>query len=53
MDLFDADTLESLRDMAMEKKRKVFVPAGALWGATDIQKMADRGTLKVSAQGEC
>ena len=26
----------------------LYVPAGALWGGHDIQKMADRGTLKVS-----
>lgn len=25
----------------------LYVPAGAFWGAEDILKMADRGTLKV------
>lgn len=25
----------------------LYVPAGAFWGAEDIMKMADRGTLKV------
>ena len=26
----------------------LYVPAGAFWGGQDVQKMADRGTLKVS-----
>ena len=25
----------------------LYVPVGALWGGHDIQRMADRGTLKV------
>lgn len=25
----------------------LYVPAGAFWGGHDVQKMADRGTLKV------
>lgn len=25
----------------------LYVPAGAFWGGQDVQKMADRGTLKV------
>ena len=26
----------------------LYVPVGAFWGAEDVKKMADRGTLKVS-----
>ena len=26
----------------------LYVPSGAFWGAEDVKKMADRGTLKVS-----
>lgn len=26
----------------------LYIPAGAFWGGQDVQKMADRGTLKVS-----
>lgn len=29
----------------------LYVPSGALWGANDIQKMADRGSLKVCCNG--
>ena len=25
----------------------LYIPAGALWGGQDVQKMADRGTLRV------
>lgn len=39
----DADVERSVR--AAAKKRACFVPAGALWGALDIGKMADRGNL--------
>jgi hypothetical protein len=28
----------------------LYVPVGAFWGGQDIQKMADRGTLKVRVQ---
>lgn len=28
--------------------RGLYIPAGAFWGAEDILKMADEGTLKVS-----
>ncbi|KAE9416639.1 hypothetical protein Angca_006785, partial [Angiostrongylus cantonensis] len=43
--LADADLLESIRSTALAKKRRVLVPAGAFWGGSDIQKMADQGTL--------
>jgi aspartate dehydrogenase len=37
----------SLREVAArEGAHGIYVPGGALWGAADIQKMADRGTLK-------
>lgn len=39
----DAQVEQSIREAA--KKRACFVPSGALWGAVDIGKMADRGTL--------
>jgi hypothetical protein len=29
-------------------KHGVYIPSGALWGAEDIRKLADRGTLQVS-----
>uniref|UniRef100_A0A0K0DHL5 DUF108 domain-containing protein n=1 Tax=Angiostrongylus cantonensis TaxID=6313 RepID=A0A0K0DHL5_ANGCA len=45
--LADADLLESIRSTALAKKRRVLVPAGAFWGGSDIQKMADQGTLMV------
>ena len=32
---------------AANKFHGLYVPVGALWGAEDIKKMADRGTLKV------
>ena len=32
-------------ELARSPAHTLFVPAGALWGALDIQKMADRGTL--------
>jgi predicted dinucleotide-utilizing enzyme len=31
---------------AKPSRTGIYVPAGALWGAEDIKKMADRGTLK-------
>eukprot|EP01117_Protostelium_nocturnum_P019944 TRINITY_DN8774_c0_g1_i1.p2 TRINITY_DN8774_c0_g1~~TRINITY_DN8774_c0_g1_i1.p2 ORF type:complete len:294 (-),score=122.47 TRINITY_DN8774_c0_g1_i1:72-953(-) len=40
--------LESrLREMSSDKSRNfgVYIPSGALWGAEDIEKMAQRGTL--------
>jgi aspartate dehydrogenase len=49
---FASQTLEkNIRDQLQANKDNnlpygVFIPAGALWGANDIQKLADRGTLK-------
>ncbi|XP_069773584.1 aspartate dehydrogenase domain-containing protein isoform X2 [Narcine bancroftii] len=34
------------REAARRYGHTLYVPSGALWGAEDIQKMADRGTLK-------
>ncbi|XP_051896971.1 aspartate dehydrogenase domain-containing protein [Pristis pectinata] len=34
------------REAARRHGHTLYVPSGALWGAEDIQKMADRGTLK-------
>lgn len=31
----------------------LYVPAGAFWGGHDVQKMADRGTLKVRLSTTC
>ncbi len=41
------DTTNS--ELVEEAKRShgLYVASGALWGAQDIQKMADRGSLKV------
>ena len=36
-----------LRAIASAGPNTLWVPAGALWGAQDIQKMADRGALHV------
>ncbi len=42
---------ESLQRMLLEESERcghgLYIAAGALWGATDIKKMADRGTLRV------
>ena len=46
----------ALADAAVEEKvvgavwagpHGLYIPAGALWGGQDVQKMADRGTLRV------
>ena len=37
---------EMLTKAASNSKFGVYIPAGAFWGAGDIQKMADRGDLK-------
>ena len=34
---------------AREGEHGLYVPAGAFWGGQDVQKMADRGTLKVNS----
>lgn len=39
----------SLVREAHEGEHGLYIPAGAFWGGQDIQKMADRGTLKVSS----
>lgn len=44
--LADQQVEDSLRKAA--NIHGLYIPAGALWGGHDIQKMADRGTLKVS-----
>ncbi|GMR42627.1 hypothetical protein PMAYCL1PPCAC_12822, partial [Pristionchus mayeri] len=44
--LADQELLDAVKKLAVEKNRKVLVPAGAFWGGNDIQKMADKGTLK-------
>ena len=33
-------------EASKQYQHKIFVPCGAFWGADDIRKMADRGTLK-------
>eukprot|EP00746_Dinoflagellata_sp_MGD_P011310 gnl/MRDRNA2_/MRDRNA2_123662_c0_seq1.p1 gnl/MRDRNA2_/MRDRNA2_123662_c0~~gnl/MRDRNA2_/MRDRNA2_123662_c0_seq1.p1 ORF type:complete len:306 (+),score=69.74 gnl/MRDRNA2_/MRDRNA2_123662_c0_seq1:49-918(+) len=42
----DADVEAAMRAKLKEGSKSLFVPSGALWGIHDIQKMADRGTLK-------
>lgn len=44
--LADPQVQKALFETA-SKCHGLYVPAGALWGGQDIQKMADRGTLKV------
>lgn len=48
--LAEAEVEASLR--AVQGKGGLYLPAGALWGASDIRKMADLGTLKVSTANE-
>ncbi|KAF1761783.1 hypothetical protein GCK72_010039 [Caenorhabditis remanei] len=40
------ELLEKLRNLSLMHARRLLVPSGALWGANDIQKMADIGSLK-------
>jgi hypothetical protein len=47
--LSKTETLARMKSAATQTR--MFVPSGALWGADDIKKMADRGTLKVSQMG--
>ncbi|ULU00791.1 hypothetical protein L3Y34_001306 [Caenorhabditis briggsae] len=42
----DQELLEKLKNLSLMHARRLLVPAGALWGANDIQKMADVGNLK-------
>ena len=44
--LADQEVEDKLR--AAAKHHGMYVPSGAFWGGNDIQKMADRGTLKVN-----
>jgi len=44
--LADESFESKLREAANHGKHGVYIPSGALWGADDIQKMADLGTLK-------
>uniref|UniRef100_A0A7E4WCL6 Aspartate dehydrogenase domain-containing protein n=1 Tax=Panagrellus redivivus TaxID=6233 RepID=A0A7E4WCL6_PANRE len=45
--LAEETTLTAIKQqLKQHPERRVFVPAGAFWGASDIQKMADIGTLK-------
>jgi aspartate dehydrogenase len=37
---------KAVRDAANQGPHGLYIPSGALWGARDIQKMAERGTLK-------
>lgn len=41
----NAETENSVREALKATSHAVYVPAGALWGAGDIRKMAHRGTL--------
>ena len=43
--LADGDVLAALLAAAATARCGVFVPAGALWGAADIARMSERGTL--------
>ena len=45
--LADQEVEDKLKEAA--KHHGLYIPSGAFWGANDIQKMADRGTLQVSA----
>lgn len=39
---------DEVRSAAQSGTNGLYVPVGAFWGAEDVKKMADRGTLKVS-----
>jgi len=41
----DGDFHEDVKQAVKEGGRRVYVPSGALWGAEDIQKMGQRGTI--------
>ena len=45
--LAEAEVEKRVVREAREGEHGLYVPAGAFWGGQDIQKMADRGTLKV------
>ncbi|XP_040189891.1 putative L-aspartate dehydrogenase isoform X2 [Rana temporaria] len=44
--LSDPDIERRLRETATTSGHTLYIPSGALWGGEDIQRMADRGTLK-------
>ncbi|KAM9294534.1 aspartate dehydrogenase domain-containing protein [Gastrophryne carolinensis] len=44
--LSDKDIEQKLRETVKTHGHTLYVPSGALWGGEDIQRMADRGTLK-------
>ncbi|XP_069048025.1 aspartate dehydrogenase domain-containing protein [Lepisosteus oculatus] len=44
--LSDPEVEKRLRDAAMHHGKTLYVPSGALWGAQDIQRMSDSGTLQ-------
>jgi len=46
--LANRETERRLRSAAAATKHGLYIPSGALWGADDINKMADMGTLQVS-----
>jgi aspartate dehydrogenase len=43
--LADEQCEKELKQMAVQYKRTLYIPSGALWGATDIAKMSERKTL--------
>jgi aspartate dehydrogenase len=47
--LAEAAVERNLVREARDGAHGLYVPAGAFWGGQDIQKMADRGTLRVRA----
>ncbi|XP_075049306.1 aspartate dehydrogenase domain-containing protein [Mixophyes fleayi] len=44
--LADKEIESRLRESAKISGHTLYIPSGALWGGEDIQKMAERGTLK-------
>ena len=45
--LADGAAYERIFKAAKVSSYGLYIPVGAFWGGQDIQKMADRGTLKV------
>lgn len=45
--LANLDVENKLRQKASSGTHGIYIPSGALWGGSDIKRMADRGTLKV------
>lgn len=41
----DSSVEKKLRELAEKGPHGLYIPSGALWGAEDIQKMAERGSL--------